>query len=280
MADRWNTEHRGKYLVGSDRVIGLAWGGQARAYPLRVLNWHEIANDTLGGIPVAVTYNPLCDAAVVFDRRVDGDVIDLAFSGLLYNSNLLAYDVQPERGRRSLWSQLLFRAVSGPRAGRRLKVLPASLARWGDWRRAHPDTTVLEPDPNLVRLYKRDPYAPYFGDERLRFPVRPLPEPHRRRKEGVVALVSDEQTRVWTHGELATMAAADGVLRLPFRGRTVRARWNPEPPTVLVEDLAPESGIGVVHAFYFAWYAFHSAPEAAGRATRAPSGRRAAATRP
>ncbi len=277
-ADAWNAEHRGKYLVGSDRVIGIAWGGQARAYPLRVLNWHEIANDTLGGIPVAVTYNPLCDAAVVFDRRLEGETLRLAFSGLLYNSNLLAYDTRPERSRCSLWSQLLFRAVSGPRAGRELKVLPASLARWDAWRAAHPETTVLDPDPGLRRLYKRDPYAPYFGDERLRFPVRPLPAPEQQRKQRVLALVDGERTRVWTHSELASLAADDGRLSLSFRDRQISARWDADPGTVLVEELEPDAGIGVVHAFYFAWNAFHPRRSAAS-ATTAPSAQTAAATR-
>ena len=87
-----NESRRGKYVVTSDRVVGVILGGEARAYPVRLLNWHEVINDTLGGIPIAVTYHPLCDSVVVFDRRVDGETLEFGVSGLLFNSNQLLFD--------------------------------------------------------------------------------------------------------------------------------------------------------------------------------------------
>ncbi len=168
---------REKLLVSGDRVIGVVVGDQARAYPIRILNWHEIVNDTLDGRPIAVTYSPLCDAAVAFDRRVGGEVLRFGVSGLLYNSNLLMYDRRPDRGGESLWSQLAFRAIAGPAAGRPLDLLPIALISWGDWRKLHPGTTVLAPLPGMMDQYKADAYGSYFGTPKLRFPVRPLPPP-------------------------------------------------------------------------------------------------------
>ena len=111
-----NAQLYGKYLVPSDRVIGVEINGESRAYPLLVLNCHEIVNDTLGGVAIAVTYNPLCDSIVVFEREVAGETLEFGVSGLLYNSNLMMFDRRPDAQGESLWSQLLGRAVAGPAA--------------------------------------------------------------------------------------------------------------------------------------------------------------------
>src|SRR6266850_5000306 len=107
---------RGKYLVPSDKVIAVVVDGASRAYPLRVLVWHEVVNDTVGGVPIVVTYNPLSEGIAVFDRRVAGETLAFGVSGLLYQSNLLMYDRRPERAAESLWSQLQARAIAGPAA--------------------------------------------------------------------------------------------------------------------------------------------------------------------
>ena len=102
-----NAKMYGKYLVSSDRVIGVEINGESRAYPLLVLNCHEIVNDTLGDVAIAVTYNPLCDSVVVFERNVTGETLEFGVSGLLYNSNLMMFDRRPDAQGESLWSQLL-----------------------------------------------------------------------------------------------------------------------------------------------------------------------------
>ena len=94
------------YLEDHDRVIGVRFGGEARAYPLRVLNWHEAVNDTVGAKAIAVTYCPLCDSSLVFDRDVGGEVREFGISGKLWNSNVLLYDRQKDSRQESLWSQL------------------------------------------------------------------------------------------------------------------------------------------------------------------------------
>ena len=123
--DRFNREERGKMLVPDDRVIGIEISGDARAYPLRLMRWHEVVNDVVGGEAVAVTYSPLCDSVAVFSREVEGEVVEFGVSGLLYNSNTLLYDRRSGPPATPLWLQLDGRPVAGPTPGSR----PLSLSR-------------------------------------------------------------------------------------------------------------------------------------------------------
>lgn len=149
----------GSELIDKDPVIGLAIGGDARAYPLRILIWHEIVNDTVGGIPVTVTYCPLCNSAVVFDRRAAGQVLDFGTTGKLRNSDLVMYDRQTE----SWWQQFTGEAIVGSLTGTELKLVPARLESFAEFKARHPDGKLLVPnDPNL-RDYGRNPYVGYDG---------------------------------------------------------------------------------------------------------------------
>ncbi len=138
-------------------VIGLAVDGEARAYPLRILTWHEIVNDEIAGIPVAVTYCPLCNAAIVFDRRVAGRVLEFGTTGKLRKSDLVMYDRQTE----SWWQQFLGEAIVGEMTGSRLAMLPARLESWARFRERHPDGQVLVPNNPNMRRYGRNPYVRY-----------------------------------------------------------------------------------------------------------------------
>jgi hypothetical protein len=162
-------------LQPADRVIGVVIGGEPRAYPLRILNWHEIANDSLGGLEIAVTYCPLCDSAVVFDRNVGGQVREFGVSGLLYNSNVLMYDRQEEDEDESLWSQMMLKAVVGPAAkeGLELEVLLAQLTTWAAWVGRYPHTTSLSFETGHQRDYVGNPYESYFESSEMMFPVKP-----------------------------------------------------------------------------------------------------------
>lgn len=120
---------RAERMQSADRVIGVSINGEHRAHPLDILAWHEIVNDTLGGTPIAITYCPLCDSAVAFERTMEGQVLEFGVSGLLYQSNVLMYD--RSGGAQSLWSQMAGRAVSGPFSGTRLPTVPVELTTWG-----------------------------------------------------------------------------------------------------------------------------------------------------
>lgn len=149
-------------LPDTEPVIGLVIGGDARAYPLRVLIWHEIVNDEVGGVPVTVTFCPLCNAAMVFDRRVDTRVLDFGTTGLLRNSDLVMYDRQTE----SWWQQFMGEAIVGALTGTVLKVLPSRLESWGNFRRRAPQGQVLVPNNPDMRAYGRNPYAGYDSSAR------------------------------------------------------------------------------------------------------------------
>ena len=259
--DRWNDEERGKLLVPNDRVIGVVFGGEARAYSLRLMRWHEVVNDVVGGEPIAVTYSPLCDSVAVFSRSIEDEVVDLGVSGYLYNSNTLLYDRRLQPPASPLWTQLDGEVVAEPDPGfsSPLPLLVTTLATWGEWRERHPETLVLAPQPDLKRLYKRDPYHSYFGSDLLHFPVRPLPPPTRLRlKDRLVVVTVDGRNAVFALRDLAaTAGTGEGEVEVEAAGLPVRITFQVVPGTATVDPLTePQRLQAVRHTFWFAWYAF------------------------
>lgn len=157
-------------LEPTEPVVGLVINGEARAYPLRVLIWHEIANDELGGVPVAVTYCPLCNTSVVFDRRHEDRVLDFGTTGRLRNSDLIMYDRQTE----TWWQQFLGQAIIGTLTGAELRMVPARLESFKNFAERAPDGTVLVGD--AARPYGRNPYENYDSSSRPFLYTGPLPE--------------------------------------------------------------------------------------------------------
>ncbi len=260
--DSLNALGRSPFLLGGDRVIGIARQGKAVAYPLAILDWHELVNDTLGGGPVLVTWNPLCGAACAYDPGER----EFGVSGLFYASNLLLYDragrgaAAPAPGAESLWSQLTGRALAGPARGDSLERLPLELTRWDDWLARHPGTQVLAPDPaGLARKYRRRPYTSYLGSERLQFPVRRLPATDRpealRLKEPVLSVWVGAARRLYPLTPLLERAEPSGAWTDSLGERALAFRvWPGDPPVVTVraQDGAP---LLSAEAFWFAWYA-------------------------
>ncbi len=228
--DQANNNEFKRAIVGRDMVIGVEINDVARAYPIRLMNWHEIVNDTLGGVPIAVTFNPISRAAVVFDRRLGGETLTFGYSGLLYNHNLVMYDQREEPNDASLWSQLKFEAIAGPRQGARLAVLPMRLMRWEDWRFQHPDSQLLEGDRRYTKRYKRTPYDDAFRAGRPRFPVAPLPP----------------------EGDDLPLAAMIGAYRTDDGWAVVNKPF--------VQRQRIPDGVPVAYARWFAWYAMHGEP--------------------
>ena len=156
-----------QFVSDEDIVIGLSINGESKAYPLFILVWHEIVNDVVGSIPVSVTYCPLCYTNQVFDRTLDGAVVEFGTSGKLYNSNLVMYD----RLTDSYWSQGLGIAITGELSGDSLDTIPFDVITWGDWKKLHPDTLVLTTDTGHIRSYSTDPYGSYYTNLQILFPV-------------------------------------------------------------------------------------------------------------
>ena len=144
-------EQAADWLNDSDEVIGIEINGDARAYPIRIIAWHEMVNDTIGGVPVSLAYCTLCGSAILYHGRVGAEVYRFGTSGLLYRSNKLMYD----RTTRTLWNQFSGQPAWGSLVGQgiRLEILPVVLTTWGDWYARHPDSTVLSLDTGFARDY-------------------------------------------------------------------------------------------------------------------------------
>ena len=178
-----------KWLEDVQPVVALEISGVARAYPLAILTWHEIVNDTLGGVPVSVTFCPLCNSAVVFDRRVGDATLDFGVSGNLRNSDLVMWDRQTE----SWWQQLTGEGIVGTYAGYQLDFIPAQIVSWGDFKSAFPAVDVLSRDTGHQRSYGRNPYAGYDRAGQSPFLFKGRPDDRLLPMERVVALELDGQ---------------------------------------------------------------------------------------
>ena len=259
--DSLNNAERGKYLVGADRVLGAVVRGEARCWPLRVLDWHEVCLDTLGGAPLAATWSPLSGSAAVYGRLVEGDTLRLGVSGLLLNSNTLLFD---RAASPSLWCQLTGEAVAGPRRGERLPRVPAVVTTWEHWRRDHPGTTVPAPAPTFKRRYQSRPYQTYRSGGRLRFPAAPLAGGGGP-LDPLLIVETPAGRRVLDAARLVREAGPDGVWQGESDGVALRFRVAPqapgEQPAVWPEragsELVSGGGFAVYYADRFAWHAFH-----------------------
>lgn len=234
----------------NERVIGVFHGGHARAYPLGILVWHELVNDTLAGLPLLVSYCPLCGTGMVFEREIRGTVRRFGVSGLLYQSDLLMFD----RATESLWSQVEAAAVTGPLRGERLSLVRSRIESWGRWRERHPRTTVLSSRTGHARDYANPPYGDYATSDRLVFPA-PL-DPRYPPKMPVVGLrVPGGESRVYPATEVER---AGGSASGHFGGGPIRVRWDSATATF---DVTAPAGVEVIEGFWFAWAAFHPETE-------------------
>ncbi len=169
----YEPRERGDWLSDGDFVIGYAAGDEAYAYPLKMLNYHEIVHDLVDGVPILVSYCPLCASAVVYDRRLDDRVLVFGNTSALYESDMVMYDHQTG----SYWFQVAGEAIVGELTGRRLDPLPSITISWGEWKALHPDTLVLSRDLGLIpgggARYETDRFADY--PERLDTVGPPFP---------------------------------------------------------------------------------------------------------
>lgn len=145
------------FLEETEPVLAVDIDGEVRAYPVQILMWHEIVNDTVGDVPVAVTYCPLCNSAVAYDRRIGDRVVEFGTSGLLWNSALVMYDRQTE----TLWSHFTGQGIVGELTGTEIEKFPVATVPWGVWRDANPDGLVLSRETGFDRSYGRNPYPGY-----------------------------------------------------------------------------------------------------------------------
>lgn len=197
-------------LADTEPVVSVTIDGDARAYPLQILTWHEIVNDVVGGVPVSVTYCPLCNSAPVFERTVEGRVLEFGTTGKLKDSNLIMYDRQTE----TWWQQFTGEAIVGDMTGKRLALVPARLESWAQFKQAAPDGKVLVPENPNFRRYGQNPYrgydsaeAPFLYDGQLPENIDPMervvivPRPDGSTKPIIVTMASLAQGRQQSVGD-------------------------------------------------------------------------------
>ena len=238
------------YLDDNDAVLGIVINGKARAYPLKILNWHEVVNDEIDNRPFVITYCPLCGSGVAFDRRLNGETLSFGVSGLLYNSDVLLYDRESE----SLWSQLMNKAVTGKHKGSSLTMLPIQHTTWSDWNHAHPATKVLSDKTGYWRNYNKSPYGSYNKSTHLYFPVSVKAPKQYHPKENVLGIDINGLFKAYPfielnkHGKQQFNDEIDDTI--------VTVYWNKQSQSgrITLEDKTP---IAVIQSYWFAWYAFH-----------------------
>lgn len=213
--------------------------GRARAYPLRIMVWHEIVNDRIDGRPIAVTYCPLCNSTVAFDRRVDGQTLSFGTTGNLRRSDLVMYDRQTE----SWWQQITAEAVVGELAGAQLRVLPSQILAWRDFQRLYPDGRVLSTETGFERPYGENPYAGYDDPKSAPFALESEPDGALPPKERVVAVQTGETSAVvYPFTRLRDEAPVNDFISraAKVRRRPIVVVFDPEVGSALDSESIPE----------------------------------------
>jgi len=199
LSPKFESASEASWLKSTDLVTGVEIEGVFKAYPLRILVWHEVVNDKVGNKPIMVSYCPLCGSTLIFDREVDSEELTFGISGLLYQSDVLFYDHQ----NLSLWSQLEMKAISGPKAGTEMEVLPSVLATWSEWKKKHPNTLVLSKDTGFSRDYDNMPYGGYENSTNIMFPVENRDDRYHPKEKVLVVISSDNVAKAYAFKELS-----------------------------------------------------------------------------
>jgi hypothetical protein len=240
------------HIENGDRVIGVVIDRLSKAYPVKILNYHEIVNDRFGDTAVVITFCPLCGTGIAFLAEAGGMKRSFGVSGLLYNSDMLMYDFETE----SLWSQIMAQAISGPAQGAKLQSLPARHTTWNDWKTRYPDSLVLEEPTKYGRNYNVDPYAGYADSKRVWFPVA-----HRdRRYPNKSVLIG---VRIGATAKAYPFEELDGDsnrLVDHVGGREIVVEYDIAAQAGRVLD-SSEREIPSFTAYWFAWVAFHPESE-------------------
>lgn len=233
------------WLAGREPVVSLEVAGDARAYPVQILTRHEIVNDEVGDVPVAVTYCPLCNSALAFEREAGGRILEFGTSGMLYRSALVMYDRQTG----TLWTHFAGLAVNGPLTGSRLAILPTQLLSFDRWRRDYPDGRVLSPETGHPVDYGTNPYEGYdsqagpysqFFPQAVNYRLPPMAR--------VVGVSAGGEDVAYPYRDLSPPDAGAGLLE--DRGRGVVVFWMEGTASALDTPVIAEGrDVGATGAF-------------------------------
>ena len=245
-APRWVAPDEAKWAAPDSPILGVAVAGEAHAYPIAILEYHQIVNDAIGGVPVLLTYDPLAGVPLAFRRTLDGRQLHFGVSGLLYNSNFLLYD----RETSSLWSQFEGRAIAGELAGRKLERLRLVQEDYGSWLAAQPKTRVLAPPTQGQIDYGTSPFEAYAAEDDVHYPI--LAKDRRfHAKELVVGAVVGGKARAYV---ASLISREGGKIEDDFQGRKIQIDYAPD---LGVFRWSAPMDVEVTEAYWFAWKAFH-----------------------
>ena len=250
---KFESLEQASWLREDDIVFAIDYKDVQRAYPQRILNWHEIVNDTIAGNPIAVTFCPLCGSALAFERKVDGIITELGVSGKLHNSDLVMYD----RYEGNLWQQVTGEGMVGPAARRneKLKQVPIATTPWGEWKKEHPNTQVLSRDTGHSRNYDQYPYGTYEQDDQLLFGVKGLNK-SLQIKTVVYGLEIDGKSKAYPEDAFRERAVIeDKIGDIPVR---LERKSSGE---IKALNMRTNEKIIPIRLFWFAWAAFHPETE-------------------
>ena len=250
-----------KWMKDSDVVFGIVHKGEARAYPQRILVWHEIVNEKIGGDPLLITYCPLCQSSVAYERKVkltDGTKVEVEFgvSGKLYNSNLVMYNRTNDKVKtESLWTQFGGAAIVGDFTGQKLTKVVLDTVTWKNWRASHPNTKVLSRDTDFARDYDNDPYGSYYTEGGT---IAPLENEDDRlfAKAIVLGIEVGGKTKAYPEEELKKTPKFTDTLA----GKKIEVIRNND-GSVRMKNLTDNKEIIPEYGFWFAWVAFHPKTE-------------------
>jgi len=235
------------FLAGNEPVLAVEVGGEAKAYPLQIMTWHEIVNDEIGGVPVTVTYCPLCNTGIAFERPTfDGELLDFGTSGKLYNSNLVMYDRQTG----SYWAQATGQAIVGDLVGEQLTFVPARILSFADWRAGRPNGLVLSTDTGFERPYGDNPYAFYESQGRAYF-YTGLPDDRLGETERVLGIVRNGDIVAFPYAAVKA-GARNGwaVVTEVVGGDAVAVFWKAGTSSALdAEEIAEGRDVGAIAAY-------------------------------
>jgi hypothetical protein len=229
-------------------VLGINFNGVAKAFPINIMNYHEIVNDDFGGDKVVITYCPLCGSGIGFKSTLDGKALTFGVSGLLYNSDVLLYDRQTE----SLWSQIMSLAVTGPMKGTVLCMIPTENTTWGNWKRRFPESMVLSEKTGHARDYSRTPYIGYDKNENIYFPVSANSNTFHP-KEKVIGVSVNGKYKAYPFSELAKIASP---IEDTFAKKNIIIYYDAKTESARATASDGEQ-LHYFTAFWFAWYTFH-----------------------
>ncbi len=285
-------EEGGRVWSDDDRVIGLVYGGVAKAYPLKIINYHHIVNDRFGDEPIAVTRCVLCDTSIAYKSVIGGEETELGVLGTLLDSCLVLYD----RGSNTSWTQVGGDAIEGDLAGEKLRAIEMEQMTWGQWKEMHPDTLVLSKNTGFFKAYEVDIMggSGYKTNEEIHFPIR-VNDTRLHPKAVVFGVKIDDKFKAYPKEEVAKAGVINdklvgkdllvlydlktGLVRVFSRkiggrvlsfeqtdggvfDRETGSRWNFEGEAISGENSGKSfEKLDVLEIYWFAWAAYHPATD-------------------